>query len=72
MAKQSEIESMIGKAMLDAEFRKEVITAPESAAKKLGIELTPEQVMAFKAHDVATVAKQLEKIESKSCYFRAG
>jgi hypothetical protein len=65
MASQKEIESIIGKAILNPEFRKELMNSPEEAAKKIGIELSPEQTKAFKAHDFGAVAKQMEQIQSK-------
>jgi len=72
MATQEEIEKMLGKAILDPEFRKEAIEDPEAAAKKLGVELSSEQVEAFKAEETTRVAEHLEKVESKSCYLRTG
>jgi ABC-type sugar transport system substrate-binding protein len=65
MASQQEIELIVGKAILNPEFRKELMNSPEAAAKKMGIELTLEQTKAFKAHDFGAVAKQIEQIESK-------
>jgi hypothetical protein len=65
MASKQQIESIIGKAILDPEFRKVLMDSPEEAAKKLGIELSPEQTKAFKAHDFVAVAKQMEQIQSK-------
>jgi hypothetical protein len=70
MASQQEIELIIGKAFLNPEFRKELLDSPEAAAKKIGIELTPEQAKAFKAHEFGAVAKQMEQIESKMSPFR--
>jgi hypothetical protein len=70
MATQEEIEKMVGRATLDPKFRKEVIEDPSAASKELGIKLTAEQEAAFKAEDVTQVAEHLEKVQSKSCYFR--
>jgi hypothetical protein len=65
MASKQEIELIIGKAILNPGFRKELMNSPEAAAKKIGIELTPEQTKAFKAHEFGAVVKQMEQIESK-------
>jgi hypothetical protein len=65
MASQQQIESIVGKAILDPEFRKGLMDSPEEAAKKMGIELSPEQAKAFKAHVFGAVAKQMETVESK-------
>ncbi len=69
MATKEEVELLIGKAFLEPEFRNEFLSSPEAAAKKLGIELTVEQVKAFKAIEICAIAEHLDRIASKTSFF---
>ncbi len=66
MASKEEIELIMGKAILEPEFRKEFMNSPEAAAKKIGIELSPEQAKAFNGGEICAVAEQLDKTISKT------
>jgi hypothetical protein len=45
MATQAQLERLIGKALLDNEFRAKLLGDPEAAAKNLRIRLEPVQIM---------------------------
>ncbi|MCC7354350.1 MAG: hypothetical protein IT330_11390 [Anaerolineae bacterium] len=48
MASQSDLEKLVGKALLDAAFRNWLFTDPVAAAASIGVALTPEQANAIK------------------------
>ena len=49
MANQSDLEKLVGKALLDATFRTWLFTDPVAAAASIGIILTTEQANRIKA-----------------------
>ena len=48
---QEELERLIGRAILDPEFRKRLLVDPETAIQKEGFDLTPEEVELVKSVD---------------------
>ncbi|MBN1140094.1 MAG: insulinase family protein [Anaerolineae bacterium] len=54
MATEKEMYELLGRAMVDAEFRGALIADPAKAAEGLGISLTDEQRAGLKASDLAT------------------
>ena len=72
MATKEELNRLVGKALSDEAFRKEFIEDPVAAAKKEGIELTPDQAEALKSIDTASMSEVMEKVASKGCVIRYG
>ncbi len=65
MAEQKGIQELIGKAMVDADFRKQLAADPATAAKGMGVSLTDEQSAALKATDFGKLAQGLDERLSK-------
>lgn len=53
MATMSEMEYLLGKAIIEANFRAELINDPEAAAKRIGLTLTTAQAAAIKQIDAS-------------------
>ncbi len=66
MATQDELNHLVGKAVNDPAFRKEMLADPEEAAKGMGISLTSEQVEQIKKVDADKMAEAVEDMQSKS------
>ena len=66
MATDKELHELIGKAVVDEDFRRRMMADPEGAAKEAGIELTPEQAEALKTVDGQGLAEVLEERLPKS------
>jgi hypothetical protein len=45
------MEQVVGKAVMDPEFREKLFADPEGAARKAGVVLTPEEIEGLKALD---------------------
>ncbi len=56
MASQDEIYQLLGKALIDADFRARLSTDPLGAAAGIGMTLTEEQAAAFRASDLSRMA----------------
>jgi hypothetical protein len=52
---QSEIERLIGRALLDAEFRQRLLTRPKIVIGDEGFDLTPEEIASLERVPPATV-----------------
>ena len=65
MATEKEFHELIGRAIVDREFRAKVMEDLEKAVQEAGYELTEEQVAALKAVDLKSAAKDLDKRISK-------
>jgi len=72
MATKEDLKELVGKALSDEAFRKEFIEDPPAAAKKVGIDLTPDQAEVLKSIDTASMSEVLEKVASKTCVARYG
>jgi len=66
MATEEELYALIGRAVVDAEFRKKLIADPEGAAKEAGYTLTEEQLAALKSTEGKGLAAVLEERLPKS------
>ena len=66
MASEKEIHELIGKAVVDAEFRQRMIADPAQAAQELGYSLTSEQAEQFRAAEGPGLAELLEERLPKS------
>jgi hypothetical protein len=56
MANRSDLERLIGKALLEEGFRKMMLNDPERAAASIGIQLDPQQ--AKRIRELSAVSKQ--------------
>jgi hypothetical protein len=65
MASQAELERLIGKVLMDPEFRQEFGGDCAAAAGKLGISLTDEQKKSFSKAEFSKLSGDLEKMMSK-------
>ena len=72
MATKEDLNKLVGKALSDEAFRKEFIEDPTAAAKKVGIDLTPDQAEALKSIDTTSMSEVMEKVASKGCTTRYG
>ena len=72
MATKEELNRLVGKVLSDEAFRKEFIEDPVAAAKKEGIDLTPDQAEVLKSIDTASMSEVVEKVASKTCVARYG
>ncbi|MBM3133917.1 MAG: hypothetical protein FJZ89_01230 [Chloroflexi bacterium] len=61
MATEKEMYELIGRAVMDAEFRKKLMADPEQAAKEAGFTLTAEQLAALKSAEGKGLAAVLEE-----------
>lgn len=72
MATKEDMNKLVGKALSDEAFRKEFLEAPTAAAKKAGIDLTPDQAETLKSIDTASMSEVMEKVASGTCVSRYG
>ena len=61
MATEKEMHELIGKAVMDSEFRKKLMADPESTIKEAGFELTEEQLAAIKDIEGKGLAAALDE-----------
>jgi len=66
MATEKEMYELIGRAVVDAEFRKKLLENAEQAAKEAGYTLTAEQLAALKSVEGKGLAAVLEERLPKS------
>ena len=59
MATEKEMHEVIGRALVDSDFRMSLKENPEMAVREAGYELTPEQLAALKKVDLPAVAEGL-------------
>ncbi len=59
MATQKEMYELLGRAVVDAEFRARLMEDPAKAAKEEGFELTEEQIKAIKEADLKEMPEAL-------------
>ena len=62
---RDEIERLIGKAIIEPEFLRELLQDPEAAALKAGIVLAPEEVEAIKTVSRDQAMKFAEEFENR-------
>ena len=62
---RDEIERLIGKAIIEPEFLRELLQDPETAALKAGIVLAPEEVEAIKTVSRDQAMKFAEEFENR-------
>jgi len=60
MATEKEIHELVGRAVVDAEFRKKLMNDTEKTAKEAGFDLTDEQLNALKSMNGKGLASVLE------------
>ena len=65
MATQKEIHELVGRAVVDADFRKKLIADPEGTVKEAGYSLTDEQLKALKDMNGKGLASVLDESLSK-------
>ena len=66
MATEKEIHQLVGRAVVDAEFRKKLMADPENTVKEAGYDLTDEQLKALKSIDGKGLALVLDETLPKS------
>lgn len=66
MATEKEMHELLGRAMVDADFRSALAADPAGAAAGLGITLTEEQLAGLQASDLAVATEALDKRLSKA------
>jgi len=57
MATMAEMEYILGKAIIDTDFRAMLMKDPDAAAKSIGLSLTPAQSIGIKKIDAAKFEK---------------
>jgi len=62
---RDEIERLIGKAIIEPEFLRDLLQDPEAAALRAGIVLTPEEVEAIKTVSRDQAMKFAEEFENR-------
>lgn len=68
MATQKEMYELLGRALVDAEFRTSLAADPAQAATGAGYELSEEQTAGLKEADLAAVSEGLDERLSKWFY----
>ena len=68
MATEKEMYELLGRAVVDAEFRAALTADPAGAGAGLGISLTEDQVAGLQASDLAAVTEVLDERLSKRIY----
>lgn len=66
MATEKEMHELLGRAMVDADFRSALTADPAGAAAGLGITLTEEQLAGLQASDLAVATEALDERLSKA------
>ena len=66
MATKKEMYELLGRALVDAEFRTSLAADPAKAVAEAGFELTEEQVAGLKESDLATLSEGLDERLSKA------
>jgi hypothetical protein len=61
MATEEEMYALIGRAVVDPEFRSKLAADPEGAAKEAGYTLTEEQLATLKAQEAGGLTTVLEE-----------
>ena len=69
MATEKEIHELIGRAVVDADFRASLVENPEQAVKEAGFDLTDEQLAALKRADFAGFSTDLDSRLNKEVSF---
>ena len=59
MATEKEMHEVIGRALVDRDFRTSLKENPELAVREAGYELTPEQLAALRKVELSAVAESL-------------
>ena len=73
MGEQKGLYRLVGKTMLDADFRGWLLDEPEAAAESIGVSLTEEQVEHFHQVDREAVEELAQCVESApQLHFLAG
>lgn len=72
MATEKEMYELVGRAVMDAEFRKKLMADPEQAAQEAGFTLTAEQLAALKSAEGKGLAAVLEERLPKFVGLEAG
>lgn len=62
---RDDIERLIGKAIIEPEFLRELLQDPEAAARRAGISLTPDEVEAIRQVSREQAMKFAEEFESR-------
>ena len=57
---ETELERLVGKALLDFEFRDRLLRDPAAAAAELGIKISDEQVMRVRKLDRGALARLID------------
>ncbi len=70
MATDNGINEIVNKALVDAEFRAQLIEDPVQAAASMGVTVTEEQAAGLKASDMST-AEGVDERLSKWLHLRA-
>ena len=70
MATEKEMYELLGRAVVDAEFRAALTADPAGAGAGLGISLTEDQVAGLQASDLAAVTEVLDERLSKLRIYR--
>ena len=63
MASQQELYQLVGRAMVDDDFRSKLLQEPAAAAESAGTTLTSAQVSRIKALDAAELEKLADKFK---------
>jgi len=66
MATEKEMHELVGRAVLDVEFRKRLMEDPEQAAKEMGFTLTAQQLAALNPAEGKGLATVLDERLPKS------
>ena len=61
MATEKEIHELVGRAVVDADFRKKLMADPENTVKEAGYDLTDEQLKALKDMNGKGLASVLDE-----------
>ncbi len=69
MATEKEMHELVGRAVVDHEFRAKLMADPEQAAKEAGYTLTAEQLAALKSADGKALAQVLDEKLPKGPYW---
>jgi len=68
MASENEMYQLIGRAVVNGEFRKKLAADPQAAAKELGVTLTPKQLEGIQTVEGKGLAEVMEERLPKTLF----
>jgi hypothetical protein len=62
-ASQKQLERLVGRAVINAEFREKLLSHPQETAAELGVELSEDQILFAQELDAAALEELAQRLE---------